>query len=172
MRRHSAIASVLALVLVLASASGVLARAPDVERPWWGHADGQAWFDETNPKDCPAGITTRVEEHAIASHLGSSHISMSHCPTGNPAFSFGRAGIALIAANGDAVFGSYVGTTEQYEEVIGAEGIQLVYITVTGGTGRFESATGSAVMEVHFIFEGYDDLSWPWWATWEGTLSY
>ncbi len=172
MRMHIRWAFLFAAVLVIASASGALAGAGGSERPWVGSASGEAWYDVANPKECGAGITTRVDELAIASHFGRATYVTAHCPTGDPADAYADSDFTLIAPNGDAVFGTYTGTLDQYIEVIGAEGFSTVHLTITGGTGRFEGATGSAIQEVHFIFEGYDDLAWPWWVTWEGTLSY
>ena len=172
MRRYSWMAVLVALALSLSLTASVEARTGGSDRPWSGSAAGQTWFDVANPKDCGAGITTRADEPAIATHFGAAFIVMSHCPTGDPADNFADAEFALVAANGDAVYGTYAGTIDEYSEVIGAVGTFTVHLTVTGGDGRFEGATGTAVMKAHVIFEGYDDLSWPWWVSWEGTLSY
>lgn len=172
MRMHFRWAFLFAAILVIASASGALAGAGGTDRPWVGSASGEAWFDLTNPKACAAGVTTRVDEFALTSHFGRAVYVNAHCPTGNPADAYHDSYFALIAPNGDAIYGTYTGTLDQYSEVIGAELISTVHLTITGGTGRFEGATGSAIQEVRVIWEGYADLAWPYSVTWEGTLSY
>jgi hypothetical protein len=166
-RLHTAALGVVALVLLATST----AMAGDA-RPWTGHSAGQTWFDLENPKACDAGITTRADEPAISSHVGRSFLVMSHCPTGDPADNYHDSDFALHAANGDVLYGTYVGTIDEFSEILGTEFVSTIHLTITGGTGRFEGATGSAVMEVRAIFEGYDDLSWPWRVSWEGELRY
>jgi hypothetical protein len=171
MYRRIGAAALAAAMLVLISAPAITAR-DEVARPWTGVSVGQTWFDLSNPRDCAAGITTRVDQPASASHFGRAFLVMAHCPTGDFADNFADASFTLLAANGDSVRGTYVGTIDGYSEVIGEEIFGTINITITGGSGRFEGASGSAVMEWHTIFEGYDDLSWAWWASWSGTLTY
>lgn len=171
MRRHIGVAAVLTMLLVLSSASGALAGPHGSNRPWAGSAVGETWFDfEDNPKGCEVGFTTRAEEPAIASHFGAAFIVFSHCATYDPADNFVDSDFSLTAANGDGVFGTYWGTLDQYVEEVGEEGVFTLYLTLTGGEGRFEGATGSAVIKAHVIVE--EDSSWPWWVTWEGMLTY
>lgn len=172
MSRRVVAAVVTALLLVLASVAPIAAGDDGASRPWSGRSSGQSWFDVSNPKGCGAGITTRVQEPAVATHFGATLLTMSHCPTGDFAANYANADISFVAANGDAIFGTYVGNLYDYEEVVGHVYGSTIQVTITGGDGRFEGATGAAVMEVHGIFEGYDDLSWAWWATWKGSLSY
>jgi hypothetical protein len=113
-----------------------------------------------------------VNEPATASHFGEAYIVTAHCPTGDPADNFADSDLSLYAANGDAVFGTYVGTLDEYTEVLGEKITFTLHLTITGGDGRFEGATGSAVMKGYAVFEGYDDLSWAWSMSWEGTLDY
>ncbi|MGE5156075.1 MAG: hypothetical protein ACM3JP_01090 [Betaproteobacteria bacterium] len=169
MSRQLRVAAAMAALLLLASAAAAMAGA---DRPWAGHAAGQTWFDLANPKGCEAGITTRTEEPAIATHFGAAFLILSHCPTGDNADNFHDADFALYGANGDAVYGHYVGTIDVYTEVVGEEMLFTIYLTITDGDGRFEDATGSAVMKGGAVFEGWDDLSWAWWASWAGTLDY
>lgn len=169
MSRRTCIATLGVVLLLLASASSVLAGSA---RPWAGHAEGQSWFDLDNPKACDAGITTRVEEPAIASHVGAGFLVLAHCPTGDPADNYHDADLTLYAADGDAIIGEYRGTLDVFVEEVGSEITSTIDLTITGGTGRFDGASGSAVMVVHAIFEGWDDMSWAWSASWEGTLTY
>ena len=172
MRRHITAAVLGVSILVLWAAPGGVAAGAAPDRPWAGHSTGQTWFDVTNPKGCDAGITTRVDQPAMATHFGNAFLVMSHCPTGVLSDNFADSEFTLIGANGDAVFGTYVGWLDGYDEVLGDQFFGTLTITITGGSGRFEGASGSAVMEIHSIFEGYDDLSWAWWAAWRGSLSY
>lgn len=172
MRARICAAVLAASILVLWAAPGGVAAGATTERPWAGSSVGQTWFDVINPKDCDAGITTRVDQPAMATHFGKAYLVMAHCPTGVLSDNFADSTFMLTSANGDAVFGTYVGRLDDYIEVLGEESSGTLYVTITGGSGRFEGATGSAVVEAHFIFEGYDDLSWAWWATWRGSLSY
>jgi hypothetical protein len=169
MKRLNTIAVAAILALAAAAPAGVSA---DSARPWSGHAVGVTSFDGANPKDCLAGYTTLVDEPAIASHFGAAYLVMSHCATGDFSDNFADSDFVLYSANGDAVYGEYVGTIDQYIEELGAEGLFTLEMTITGGDGRFEGATGSAVMDGHFTFEGYDVDSWAWWASWQGTLEY
>lgn len=44
--------------------------------------------------------------------------------------------------------------------------------TITGGSGRFEGATGAGVLTAYFVFEGIGDPEWPITFAREGTLGY
>lgn len=171
MKARTAVAVLLTAVILVASGPAVLAGDPG--RPWFGHAEGQSWFDLGNPKDCEALITTRVDEPAFATHFGAGRIVLSHCPTGIPDDNFADADLVLIAADGDRVFGTYVGTMVLPPEMsVGDIITGTIQLTVTGGTGRFEGASGGATMEYWAIFEGWEDYSWAWGASWRGKLSY
>jgi hypothetical protein len=172
MLKRLPVAAVLAMIAVLALATSSLGAAGGSNRPWSGYSVGQTWFDPTNPMGCPAGVTTRVHQPAMATHFGSAYLVMDHCPTGDFGDFAADGTFILTAANGDAAFGTYAGTIDQYDEVIGAEWLLTVDLTVTGGTGRFEGASGTAVMKVSLIFEGYGVASWPWSASWRGSLTY
>lgn len=172
MLKRLPVAALLAVIAVIALASNSLGAVGGSNRPWSGQSVGETWFDTANPMDCAAGITTRVHQPALATHFGSAFLVMDHCPTGDFADFAAGGTFTLTAANGDAVSGTYSGTIDQYQEVIGAEWLLTADMTVTGGTGRFDGAAGTAVMKVSLIFEGYGVPSWPWAATWRGTLTY
>ncbi len=77
------------------------------------------------------------------SHLGRTTVVQSHCF--NPSTGEYTAGVmTLTAANGDQVFTTYAGerTSEAQAEV---------QFTITGGTGRFEGASGGGVLSVQII---------------------
>lgn len=172
MRRRSLGVLLAVGMLVLASVSGASAASGGSDRPWTGHASGQTWFDLANPKGCDAGITTMATEPARSSHLGAAYIITSHCPTGDPSDNFTDSDLTLYAANGDALFGTYVGTIDEFSGVLGEKLHFTLHLTVTGGEGRFEDATGHATMHGYAVFEGYDDYSWAWGLSWNGTLDY
>jgi hypothetical protein len=85
--------------------------------------------------------------------------------------------MVLTAANGDELYGTY-------DYVPGPP--TPIPVTWTGGTGRFEGVSGSALMTWRVVqqfipgcnpvpnpFPCYDFfVPWPWTATLEGTISY
>jgi hypothetical protein len=74
----------------------------------------------------------------------------------------------ITAANGDMLFTTTIGHALQPLSL--KETVDNV--TVTGGTGRFENATGSWVKESHFAFVfGGPEITDPYVATLEGTIS-
>ena len=87
--------------------------------------------------------------------------------------------VRLVAANGDELFGIY-----GYPQIDDGSPINI-----TGGTGRFEGATGELAISYYVIPQfmcepaDWDDedavfacmdfsVSWPWFATLSGTISY
>jgi hypothetical protein len=74
----------------------------------------------------------------------------------------------ITAANGDQLFITSIGHSLQPPSL--KETVEDV--TVTGGTGRFEGATGSWFMDAHFefVFDG-SDITNPYVATLVGTIS-
>jgi len=90
------------------------------------------------PGACATGLQVVIGGSGAATHLGRYSYSAIEC------FDPGTGGFAgapmLIAASGDRITGTYVGTVAptgdpdviRYDEVV----------TITGGTGRFAGATG------------------------------
>jgi hypothetical protein len=155
-------AALVAIVTLGLIAPAVAAHAA---RPLWGWSSGVTTFYD-NPKDCEAGVTTTTDLPAFTSHLGRSHLIMTHCPVG---FSIEDGDLTLVAADGDELVGTYVG------DVTAEEDFSVFYatltITFTGGTGRFDDAQGTAVMYA-VVINGGESPEWDWSATWWGMLAY
>jgi hypothetical protein len=73
----------------------------------------------------------------------------------------------MTAANGDMLFITMTGVALQPPSLKET----LDNVTVTGGTGRFEGATGSWVNDSHFAFLFGDVSTDPYIAVLEGTIS-
>ena len=97
---------------------------------------------------CPAPqLLTTLEGGGTATHVGKYTIVNSHCV--DPATGVLTDGsFTKTAANGDQLFGTYVGTSTviQAPAPVGIFGVTGT-ITYTGGTGRFAGITGTASME-------------------------
>jgi hypothetical protein len=86
---------------------------------------------------CPA-LTVHIEGTGTATHLGSLTTVQSHCVE-PPSLAFTNGEFTLTAANGDQLFGTYEGEFLPLEPpVFTLDG----RFTFTGGTGRFDGATG------------------------------
>ena len=154
----------LGLVLVLATAPTVLAKAGGTDRPIQGGMTGEIifLFDWEHPT-CP--VKTVSDTYGTISHLGKVWAHWSHCPPiVLPGYTDGH--MVLTAANGDTIIG-------EYED---ADGDSPFVIDLVGGTGRFAGAHGQ--VSVDFIATGEwgpDELPiQPWhWEGWlEGMISY
>jgi hypothetical protein len=76
--------------------------------------------------------------------------------------------LTITAANGDMLFTTTTGQALQPPSLKEA----IDNLTITGGTGRFEGATGSWVIDSHFAFVfGGPELSNPYFAETKGTIS-
>ncbi|KAB7739387.1 hypothetical protein GA707_20350 [Nostocoides sp. F2B08] len=76
-----------------------------------------------------------------------------------------------MAANGDALYMTYTGSAP-----FPAPGTEVIVgtttATITGGTGRFEDATGTVEMVFEIQFEGFEDPSWAAIWTMTGMINY
>jgi hypothetical protein len=97
--------------------------------------------------ECPSPLLLESEEGGgTATHIGKYTIVNSHClDPSTGALTGGR--FVKTAANGDQLFGTYVGTATviQPPAPIGIFQVSGT-ITFTGGTGRFAEATGTTDM--------------------------
>ena len=160
--------AVVGLAAVVAADSGT--------RPLKGSFEGDVTFNQVDMEVCPAsellygGMSSDAEATGTMTHLGRTTLVSSHCTPAGEAVTGGKA--TLIAANGDKLYASYSGTapfpipgvTEHVEADIDFE--------ITGGTGRFDDATGSGKMYVSIEFLGFEELTWPAVWEWEGTIGY
>lgn len=165
-KRMSVAASVLLLVTA-AAAPGVSARAGGTDRLIHGSMSGELTFDiDFGREVCP--VVTSTDAEGTMSHLGLVTGHMEHCPPvlpGQTAYTNGH--LLLVAANGDELVG-------EYED---PDGEAPFVIDITGGTGRFEGASGVIVL-LDFVAEGEwgsDGLPiqpWYWEGTFAGEVSY
>lgn len=143
------ITSIAALLLVAAVAAPAAAGDQQTFRGSWTSADA---FDFSAP-GCPAGtlLRYRTEGRTTFTHLGLTTVSMTHCTyMSGPAPSGGwRDGeITLTAANGDEL---YLQDDGRFDLTVNEAGPNPPFSAaagtstwiVTGGTGRFDGATGS-----------------------------
>ena len=120
-------------------------------------------------------ITTVTESPGKATHMGKVMLSSSHCP-GEPGMTNDGFG-TIVAANGDELYMVY-----DYDPTSDSNEIE---VTFKGGTGRFLGATGQAQWTYYVIPElvkGCNDpesfdcldftVSWQWWSTLTGSISY
>ena len=151
--------------------------AVGVAQPWVhqrlgiaGVVTGDAAFDfVNNPKHCGGGWTTITEAKGAVSHLGLTRWYSEHCF--GPAGQFLDAEFELTAANGDKLYGTYTGGCEPPGPV-GEEVSCSSDMVFSGGTGRFEHASGDARMTASVLWEGYDDFSSPGRWEFKGSIKY
>jgi len=80
--------------------------------------------------------------------------------------------MTLTGANGDQIYLVYSGSAPF--PAPGTEGSIIVAdidFEVTGGTGRFEGATGGGEMTAYIVFAGFGVPAWPARWVWEGTVT-
>lgn len=152
------------------TAPSVSAQAADV--PFAGTITGVAAFDFANPMGCPLGFTAVTDASGTASHLGLTAFHSAHCVLVGPGGGQLVGGVlVLTAANGDELHGSYTGSFGAFPS-IGEPIVVTATWAFSGGTGRFENASGTAAMRAEVIWEGPGDPSSPGRWEWKGTLRY
>ena len=158
----------------LAATGGVTApsslsmKAVDV--PFAGTVTGETAFDFANPKGCASGFTAIGTGTGTASHIGRTTWESQHCL--GPNNTFGDSELVLTAANGDEIHLTYTGSCLGEIPAVGDSFTCSGHALVTGGTGRFDQATGHLQWGSTVVFEGFDDMSWPGTWTWNGTIRY
>lgn len=144
-------AAALSMVAVLGLASFVSAGE---QVPFKGKLEG---LDTATPLD-PPFVSVTVEAAGNATHLGK--FTLTILATVNRANGTGSGAFLFTAANGDTVYGTISG-----QSTLTAPGVITIVenMSITGGTGRFEGATGSftgtrlkdlATGETIGVFEG------------------
>ena len=198
--KRSGVVMVVVALLVLMAIPAALAGREGEDRPFKGDAVGFATYGFTDAAGQGAGtdglanvlncnvdldvpdffkVTTFTSADGTASHLGRVHLEFVHCP--GPAGP-GQGQLAIVAANGDVLYGEYTGT---YEEDGIYLAIEFMGESSTGNcfllndvacesTGRFAGATGEATMIADAVPGDESDpfVPWPWWGDWTGLLSY
>lgn len=183
-RRLPIAVAVVALVTLMA-APGAYAERGGMDRPFRATMVGEAYFGilaDARP-DCDPELTTFTDSPGRATHMGKITMSSSHCSM-SEAYMDGE--LTIAAANGDELLGVY--DYDPYDET------NRIPVTISGGSGRFERASGSLTMaysvEPQFTTDCKTDpfcidvdpsdeklfldiaVPWPWSATLTGTITY
>lgn len=198
MRRRGVLLLVLIALLVMAVVPAALAGPKGTDRPFkgeatghalYGYEDGQGTNGLSNVFDCDEGaalppevrdffrVTTFTSADGRASHLGRVHMEFAHCP--NPDTGPVDGQLAIVAANGDVLYGEYNGTEDGIlvtflPERTARSSCELLNGVPCESTGRFADASGTALLEADAMPSDETDLfqPWIWWGSWQGSLSY
>jgi hypothetical protein len=136
MRGRAILILISVVALVIAAPEVAAAKAGGTDRPLKGPGSGTTTFDtSTVPFPATGEGTARI------SHLGKTTYSLDYTITPGAGGTFSVAGTAeFVAANGDSVFTSFSGSGQGTGP---QTSVATVGSTITGGTGRFEGASGS-----------------------------
>lgn len=198
MRRRGVLLLVLIALLAMAVVPAALAGPKGTDRPFKGSAAGHALFgagdgEGTNglsnvfgcdegrdlppPWDAYFRVTTFTSAYGTASHLGRVHMEFAHCA--NPFTGPVDGQLAIVAANGDVLYGEYNGTADGIlvtflPERTARPSCELLNGVPCESTGRFADASGTALLfaDVEQTDPDDDFVPWMWWGDWVGSLSY
>ena len=165
MRRAIAVVTV-GLVAALTLVAPVAADSQ--ARPIQGQVSGEVVFVVGGDyAECNAGYAGMGAEYVAygnMAHLGKTTMRGSHCASETAAGS-----LTLVAANRDEIYVDY--TAVEACDYPSATTVTCDYdATVTGGTGRFEDATGELSLNADMDISGFP--IWPAVFTWTGTIGY
>jgi len=138
---------------------------PDV--PFRGAVTGALEFGVANPQNCPSGVTGVSNATGTALHMGNMTYHTEQCVNPSNGAVAGKV-LVLTAANGDELHGTFDGQSKP-GNVAGQYTVEAKF-TFTGGTGRFENATGMAEMTGVLIQTATLSASGRW--EWTGTIRY
>lgn len=152
MKRIVSLVTLLALVVVLAAPV-----AASDEVPFKGRLEGTV---TVTPLDPPLA-SVLIEGTGTAPQLGRFTLEIPHLV--NQAIRVGEGSYLFTAANGDTLTADFTG-----QATVLAPGViaTLETAVITGGTGRFEGATGSFIAERTFFLATGQTIG-----TFEGTVS-
>lgn len=138
------------LILAVGVPAGALAKAGGTDRPIKDQSSGTT---VVNLGD----LSFTIDATGIGSHLGrtTSHLDGALTLTGPNSFNINGTS-TVVAANGDELYGTFSGSGTS-DTAGNSEG--PVTITVTGGTGRFENASGSYAGSFSQVVLGADGTS-------------
>ena len=118
----------------------------------------------------PGWATINLEAEGEVLHCGRTTLNAANCSrvTSQQGGEIENGSATLTAANGDIIYVSYSGTFvfDTYPPTMGTFSISG---TITGGTGRFEGATGSIDLGGTQQYGAYPD---PFSLSWTGTIEY
>lgn len=175
MKRNS-IRFLMTLLLVCVSAT-VIGQGPGPHaRPFMGNMSGEATFDFISGaclNVTGAPWQTLSSFSGTLTHLGQAEWHTSHCTTLDGLQLVNGAG-TLVAANGDEIWMTYTADLISHD-ALPAPPMQLVYLQVnivTGGTGRFEGASGELMSLVYVSIEDLTVLTTPLGTEFAGNIRY
>jgi hypothetical protein len=153
MKHHKSVISLGLALLSFVAFCGPAAAGEDV--PFKGRLNGVVTITPA-----PPNLNVLIEASGNATHLGNFTLVVPHVV--NPATQTGSGSYEFTAANGDLLFADFQGSATAIPG-----GLRLVEnATITGGTGRFASASGSFICERTFNFASRATTG-----TFEGTIS-
>jgi hypothetical protein len=157
-----------ALLFLLTGTTSAAAAAGGTDRPFRASASGDIVYTE-NTLRCMAGFTTVVTAAGKATHLGAFTLTARHCevPTSETTGQSIKGEMTLTAANGDHLFGTYETQWVFSNGTVSVAGD----LTVTGGTGRFDGATGT-LRQDHVISVTSPSPPWPLAMRFAGSITY
>jgi hypothetical protein len=136
MTRHNSIARLtLSLLAVLALAGPAAAKGQEKQVPFRGRLEGVATVRPLTPPF----VAINIEGEGQATHLGNFEVSIPHVTNRSNGTAVGT--YVFTAANGDTLTADFTSRVTP-TDVPGVVNV-AVTATITGGTGRFEGATGS-----------------------------
>ena len=141
MKRRTLLVLMGLLALAVVAPGAALAKKGGTDRPWKGKGSGTTTFSVATFPSVPGS----TEGTARFSHLGKTSYTSTFTVTFTGPGTFNLTGTqTLVAANGDTLTLSFTGTGT----ITGAFGPgqtseTMVTWNVTGGTGRFDDASGS-----------------------------
>jgi len=149
---------------------GVTATAQKQQlRPFWGSMLGDVTFG--NPGVCQfQPVQTLSDVKGQLTHLGSATLTTAHCASADGGLALdGHA--TFTAANGDEIFATYTAHMVTPPPPLIVEEGELI---ITGGTGRFENATGRVPFTVYVnpVSPPTIDAKWPIRYVFAGTITF
>jgi hypothetical protein len=149
----------LVLILLLLMLTPItMAGDNPTHRPFVGTFSGLANFPFVDDCIGLTGVPFQTVAMMIGhmSHLGRTEFETAHCATPDGMYAlYGEA--TMTAANGHEVTFTYTADTIAPPPLI----VQAISMVVTGGTGRFEGASGELTGHVYINFLGIGVPDWP-----------
>jgi hypothetical protein len=124
------------LMVAAGLTAAVAAPALGADRPLSGHYSGTTLLN-------PVNGTLTSDATGVSSLVGKSSVRLDGMLTPTSPLGFNVAGsIVLVAANGDELHGTLIGSGTADSSTGNSQGTSVT--TFTGGTGRFANASGTA----------------------------
>jgi len=131
------------------------------QRPFWGSFEGEATFPLTGVCSDLTGVPfeTLSQSKGHMTHMGRTALFTNHCATPDGGAALNSHAV-FTATNGDEVWAEYLAITVKGPPVTPIIG-QEITMTIIGGTGRFNGATGNLGGMVYIEFLGFEVPNWP-----------